>query len=366
MWILILGGMLLVTLAGFAFIVLKTTKFSVLKGWKHKKLAILVSVIFWIFIAAALVYWSGPWNMMVSFIHLLVFWMIFAFVFMIIEKIRRKSFEKYYAGRITILFTVCYLAVGMFFAYHVFRTSYDIQPEHSTKLEDIKIIGFSDSHIGSTFHADKFQKYIEKMNAENPDLVVIAGDFVDDDSSYEDMVGSCEALSNLKTKYGVYYVLGNHDAGYYGREHRGYGKEELVENLTKNHVVVLEDEIVNIDKNLYLCGRQDASERNRQSMEELVQNLPEDACLLVLDHQPNDYDAEEKSKADLVISGHTHGGQFIPIIKVGEWFGINDMTYGHAKRGMTNFIVSSGISDWALKYKTGCKSEYLVINLLGE
>ncbi|MDO4976628.1 MAG: metallophosphoesterase [Eubacteriales bacterium] len=364
MWFLILGGMFLATLLGFSFIVLKTTKFSLLKQWKHKKMALVLSAILWIFILSALTYWGGPWNMMASFIHLLVFWMIFELIFTVIQKLRRKKFEKYHAGRLALVVTVCYLAVGMFFAHHVFRTTYDIKTEHVTELDAIKIVGFSDSHIGATFHADQFKKYIEKMNQENPDLVVIAGDFVDDDSSYEDMVGACEALSHLKTKYGVYYVYGNHDAGYYGKEHRGYGKEELAQCLKKNKVIVLEDETVNLDKNLYLCGRQDASESNRMSMKEIMQEISEDACVVVLDHQPNDYDAEEECKVDLVISGHTHGGQMIPILKAGEWLGVNDMTYGYAKRNLTNFIVSSGISDWALKFKTGCFSEYFVINLL--
>ena len=61
------------------------------------------------------------------------------------------------------------------------------------------------------------------MNKENPDVVVITGDFVDDDTSKEDMIQSCKALSKFKTKYGVYFVYGNHDKGYYGKEYRASG-----------------------------------------------------------------------------------------------------------------------------------------------
>ena len=84
---------------------------------------------------------------------------------------------------------------------------------------------------------------------------------------------------------------------------------------------------------------------------------------MVLDHQPNDYDAEAESGADLVLSGHTHGGQLIPVnlfISLA-----NDKTYGMEKRGNTNFIVTSGISDWAIKFKTGCRSEFNVIDVNG-
>ena len=66
---------------------------------------------------------------------------------------------------------------------------------------------------------------------------------------------------------------------------------------------------------------------------------------------------------DLVLSGHTHGGQMIPVNPVGVWMGANDKTYGLEQRGNTNFIVTSGISCWEVKFKTGCKSEYVVIDI---
>ena len=84
-----------------------------------------------------------------------------------------------------------------------------------------------------------------------------------------------------------------------------------------------------------------------------------------MDHQPSDYDNEAATAADLVVSGHTHGGQFFPITRVGEYIGVNDRTYGYEKRNGTEFIVTSGISDWALYFKTGTKSEYVIIDIEG-
>ena len=84
-----------------------------------------------------------------------------------------------------------------------------------------------------------------------------------------------------------------------------------------------------------------------------------------MDHQPHDYQAQEASGVDLVLSGHTHGGQMIPFNRMGEWLGLDDKIYGMEKRGDTSFIVTSGISDWAIKFKTGCKSEYVVIDVQG-
>ena len=98
-------------------------------------------------------------------------------------------------------------------------------------------------------------------------------------------------------------------------------------------------------------------------MSELMKGIPSDSYNIVLDHEPNDYDSEAAANADLVVSGHTHGGQLFPVTYVGEWFGINDATYGYERRKNTDFIVTSGISDWEILFKTGTKSEYVIINI---
>ena len=85
--------------------------------------------------------------------------------------------------------------------------------------------------------------------------------------------------------------------------------------------------------------------------------------MIVLDHQPTDFEKQAESGVDLVLCGHTHGGQLFPITYAGEWFNINDRTYGHEKRNNTDFIVTSGISDWELAFKTGTKSEYVIIDV---
>ena len=74
----------------------------------------------------------------------------------------------------------------------------------------------------------------------------------------------------------------------------------------------------------------------------------------------------EEAGVDLVLSGHTHGGQLLPVNYVGEWTGVNAKTYGLERRGKTDFVVTSGISDWAIQFKTGCKSEYVVIDITGK
>lgn len=85
-------------------------------------------------------------------------------------------------------------------------------------------------------------------------------------------------------------------------------------------------------------------------MEELTADLDPDKFSIVLDHQPQDYEAQAKAGVDLVLSGHTHGGQLFPLMTIENHtdLALDDRVYGYEKRGSTNFIVTSGISDWAI------------------
>ena len=230
---------------------------------------------------------------------------------------------------------------------------------------------FSDSHIGTTFHGEGFVQHVKEIEAQNPDVLLIAGDFVDDDTTKEDMIRCCEALGEIKTTYGVYYVFGNHDKGYYPPEYRGYDGNDLVAELEKNGVHVMQDDTELIDDRFYVIGRQDKSAEysgGRKAMDELVRGLDPDKFSIVLDHQPQDYAAQAEAGVDLVLSGHTHGGQLFPLMTIENHTRItpDDRVYGYEKRDNTNFIVTSGISDWAIKFKTGCRSEYVIVEIEGK
>ena len=362
-WIGLLALLLAIAVAGVCYIIRRVAQFNVIK--RHfitKRKPLIISTVIVLAVLAALTLALGALNAVICFIHALLIWLICDFTAFIIRKMRKVERRRYVAGGVAIVFTVLYLGAGFFFAHFVFDTKYDLQTAKTLPQASIKIVGFSDSHIGETFHFDGFAKHIDRMNAENADIAVIVGDFIDDDTSREDMEKSCEALSKLKAKYGTYFVMGNHDARYY-ESLRGYGKAELIENLQKNGVTVLKDEVVNVAENLYICGRKDATDKDRKDINNLTESIPDNAYVIVLDHQPTDYETETESGADLVISGHTHGGQFIPINRIGEWLNINDATYGYQRRENTDFIVSSGLADWALDFKTGCISEYISVTV---
>lgn len=72
--------------------------------------------------------------------------------------------------------------------------------------------------MGTTFNDDKFNDYLKEIEKNNPDILLIAGDFVDDGTTKADMIKACEYLGQVKTKYGVYFAHGNHDKGYYAEK----------------------------------------------------------------------------------------------------------------------------------------------------
>lgn len=370
MWIFIFSMLILGLALGIVYLVSRFYKMPYVKRWSAEKRGkkVILAVFPVAIISGAMYLILDSMNTIICILHLVVIWFVCDGVNMLIQKKRGKKSNYYVIGLFAVVVTFVYLCAGWYLANHVWRTAYNIQTEKA--VGDLRIVQFADSHVGTTFDGLEFADHVRSMQAEKPDVVLITGDFVDDDTSKEDMINACKALGTLKTKYGVYYAFGNHDKGYYDNEYRGYSGTDLIAELEKNGVKVLQDETVLLDNRFYLIGRQDRSEEqrgeSRAEMKDLVKDLDTGKFSIVLDHQPHDYDAQEKSKVDLVLSGHTHGGQLFPINYVGEWTGENDKTYGWEKQGDTNFIVTSGISDWAIKFKTGCKSEYVVIDVKGK
>lgn len=328
---------------------------------KYKTVAfILLAIVFVVFVACI-----NVTNAIIVYLHLLIFWMLGDLIYTVIHKINHKEEKGYFVGIWVVAFTIVYLSIGAYLDYNVWETDYSLTSEKA--VGDMRIALLADSHVGTTFDYIGFEKRLRKIQAVNPDIVILAGDFVDDDSIKEDMEQCCRILGELKTKYGVYYVFGNHDKGYYNN--REYTAEDIIYNMKENGVHILEDESVLIDNRFYVVGRKDKSEdlreNKRADMDMLMEGIDPSKYIIVVDHQPADYKKQSESIADLVVSGHTHGGQLFPINHVGEWIGQNDLVYGHKRIDNTNFIVTSGISDWTIKFKTGCKSEFVVIDVSG-
>lgn len=373
LWAVLMAVLFIAFIGGIFYLIGRLRKFQWMRkaaGGK-KKLEILLGAVI-VIIPAAIVWVAwGQMNAIICILHLIVFWAVSDGIFALVKKSRKKEFKRYYAGITAIVFTIVYLTAGWYGAHHVWEKNYTIETDKA--VGNFRVALLSDSHTGTTFHGDGFSEHMKEIGKQNPDVVLVAGDFVDDDTTKEDMIRCCQALGEMKTTYGVFYVFGNHDKGYYPSDYRGYTGDDLIAELEKNGVTVLQDQNVLIDNRVYIIGRQDRSEdvekgKGRADMATLTQDLDDSKFSIVMDHQPADYEAQAASGVDLVVSGHTHGGQLFPLMNIENLTGLggDDKVYGYEKRGNTNFIVTSGISDWAIKFKTGCRSEYVLIDIQGK
>ena len=351
----------LLLIVGVIYIVRHFHRFGFIQkiAEKHKLISWIVS-----FIPIAIVscfFVINIYSPIIVLIHLFFIWLICDIISWVIKKTTKKDFKRYYSGAVAIAFTIIYLSHGWFCAHHVYQTNYTFETTKDIG-SPIRIVEIADSHLGITLDGDEFADEMKKVQETSPDAVVIAGDFVDDDTYKADMVKACKALGALQTKYGVYFIFGNHDKGYY-TNYRDFTSEELRAELRKNNIAVLEDDGVLVDNRFYILGRQDRTVPDRADMQTLTEELDKSKYMILLDHQPNDYDNEAASNVDLVLSGHTHGGHLFPLGIIGDIFNINDRTYGTEVRNGTTFVVSSGISGWAIPFKTGTISEFVVIDI---
>lgn len=369
-WIVVLGSVFLAAAACVTYLVTRVLKFrtihsvyegSAVKGIGTALLVLLVP-------ALIILLTMGALNAMICVIHLAIFWALCDLAGLIFKNAGSGGGNVYWQGICAIALTVVYLSVAFIMAYSIAPKEYDLKTDKA--VGDIRIIQFADAHIGTTFGAEGFSKAVEKMRQCNPDIVVITGDFVDNSTPEEDFTECCRILGSLNPKYGIYYVFGNHDRSFSSSMLNEKGEKRVIDELEKNGIRVLQDEAVLIDDRIYVIGRQDFSmagrSSGRQSMQQLVNELDSSKYLVVLDHQPRDYEAQEAAGVDLVLSGHTHGGQMIPLAPLVAKLGDNDRVYGHEKRGGTDFVVTSGISDWEIKFKSGCRSEFVVIDVEGQ
>ena len=223
----------------------------------------------------------------------------------------------------------------------------------------LKLVLMSDLHLGYHNGRQEFAKWVDKINAEQPDLVLIGGDIID--ISVRPLIeeGVVEEFRRLKAP--VYACLGNHE--YYSGEPRAqqFYRDAGI-HLLRDSVVTLPDY-----GNLTIIGRDDRTNAGRKSVAELMKECqdPQPPILggyqLLLDHQPYHLERTAKAGIDFQFSGHTHYGQVWPISWIED--AIYECAYGSLTKGNTRFYVSSGIGIWGAKFRIGTQSEYVVLTL---
>ncbi|SCW55878.1 hypothetical protein SAMN02910456_01849 [Ruminococcaceae bacterium YRB3002] len=360
LWILFLAFMFIGGTAAIIYLVTRFHRFSFIRNIPNKFVSWFVACIPVLLMASVAFY--EMYTMIVIMLHCALFFILSDVILAIWRRASGKSPKsegRYWGGVAALAATALFMTGAWFAAYHISRTYYEFNTVKN--VGDIRVAMFADSHLGVTLSGERFAEQMERIDAENADVVIICGDFVDDDANRHDMEVACAALGRMKTP--VYYVYGNHDRGYYDyREFTGY---ELAECLKANGVTILQDSSELIDGRFYLVGREDRS-RDRDTVEELLSPLDHSRYIISCDHQPGEFDIEASCGADLVLSGHTHGGHVWPSGYFAYWNGTNDGIWGLYDHGDTHCIVTSGISGWAIPFKTGTYSEYVIIDIHGK
>ena len=230
------------------------------------------------------------------------------------------------------------------------KTVVDPSPMH--------IAAASDIHLGTIIGKERFGRIIEEINGLKPDLVLLPGDIVDEDLTPVIRENLGEMLRNIKARYGVVAVTGNHE--YIG------GVEEAVKYLVDHGVTVLRDSALRLENGVWIVGREDRSigqfaGKRRKPLEELLSGVDKAAPVILMDHQPFHLDEAVANGIDLQLSGHTHHGQLWPFNFITN--AIYDISRGYRQKGNTHFYVSSGVGTWGPPVRIGNRPEILSITL---
>ena len=250
--------------------------------------------------------------------------------------------------------TVVVLMVGLF-TYGYFHYMHKVrQPiilsTQKPLTHPLKIVMLSDLHIGYHNQVDELNRWIDLINKENPDLILIGGDIIDGHVRPLEDQRMAQSFHHLNAP--VVACLGNHE--YYT------GEQKALKFYKEAGITLLVDSVIQI-KDINVIGRDDRSNPQRKPLELLMAGVDKSKYTLLLDHQPYDLEQAEQNGVDFQFSGHTHYGQIWPVSWIED--ALYEDAYGPLQKGRTQYYVTSGIGIWGGKFRIGSHSEYLVAEL---
>lgn len=214
----------------------------------------------------------------------------------------------------------------------------------------MKVVMLSDLHLGYHNRRSEFAKWVDKINEEKADLILVAGDIID--KNIQPLEEQEMHQEFLRLNAPVVACLGNHE--YYG------GESNALLFYKKADITLLRDSVTTVG-DLCIIGRDDRSNPKRKTLSELMKGVDRTKYLVVLDHQPIQLEEAEQNGIDFQLSGHTHHGQVWPISWITE--SIYECAFGEWQRGSTRYYVTSGIGIWGGKFRIGTRSEYVVAEI---
>jgi predicted MPP superfamily phosphohydrolase len=237
--------------------------------------------------------------------------------------------------------------------------SYELDIDKASgSINELHIVAFSDVHLGTTIEKRHLSIIVNKVNTLNPDVILIPGDIIDEDIAPVINTNVGDILKQLKAKYGVYAVSGNHE--YIG------GITSSKKYLADHQIHLLNDTALLIDDSFYIVGREDLTIRQftsgkRKELSGIMKNIDHKKPIILLDHQPFKLGTAEENKVDLQLSGHTHHGQLWPFNYITNM--VFELSWGYKKKGNTHYYVSSGVGGWGPPLRTVNRPEIISIKL---
>lgn len=226
-------------------------------------------------------------------------------------------------------------------------------PSQYRNLDGVRIVQVSDLHVGPIIQNKYVQPIVREIIKLNPDLLVFTGDIGDGDANlYGDEL---KAFQTVNPTYGKYYVTGNH-------EHM-WGANEWIESVERVGIKPLINRGSQLRSNLFLGGVPDISARHHDFEHSAPERAIEGAqgFKILLAHQPKSCSEAEKAGFDLMLSGHTHNGQFFPFNFVVGFF--NPYTRGLNQHGRMKVYVNAGSGFWGPPLRLGVESEITLLVL---
>lgn len=226
-------------------------------------------------------------------------------------------------------------------------------------IKELRIAFASDIHLGTIVGPRRADLIVKKINALDPDVILLGGDIVDEDLAPVIRNNLGDSLKKLNAPYGVIGITGNHE--YIG------GAESAVKYLSEHGIKMLRDTFMLVDNKFYIVGREDRdrprfSGKARKGMSEIMKGIDHSKPVILLDHQPFELEEKEKSGVDLTLSGHTHHGQMWPLNYITK--AIYEVSWGYKKKGNTHVYVSSGVGGWGPPVRIGNRPEIVLINVM--
>ncbi len=233
--------------------------------------------------------------------------------------------------------------------HHKHREEININSEKPVAAP-VKIVMLSDIHLGYHIRRAELSRWVDMVNSENPDLVLIAGDVID--RSIEPLLADDDAAELKRIKAPVFSCPGNHE--YYA------GIENSKRFYGLAGITMLRDTAVTV-KGINVIGRDDRTNMRRKRLGELMKLVDAKNFTVLLDHQPFNLDEARQNGVDFELCGHTHYGQVWPVSWITD--AMYEDAYGALQKGNTRYYVSSGIGIWGGKFRIGTRSEYVVMTI---